>query len=93
MGKSYTNYIDEFIDECKFRIGERVEVYVWEDVIPADEVMCRTGVIRNIRTRFMLTDKMRSFGFDVWLDARYHPMMESPLVKVFGHQIRKVEEE
>lgn len=92
MGKRYTNHMPEFIDECEFRIGERVEVYVWEDVIPASEVECRTGVIRNIKTRFMLTDNMRSFSYDVWLDSRYHPMMETPLVIVRKHQIRKCEE-
>lgn len=61
--------IEDFSDECPFRVGQRVHVELKS--IPKAERHCEVGVITAIRTRFVLTPEMRAIRFLVVLDAPY----------------------
>ncbi len=86
----YANEMDEFVDECLFRVGQRVRVSIAPDVIPADEVGCNTGIVQNIKTRFLLTPKMRRFSYTVWLDGKYHNYFDGSMAVVFQNQLSEV---
>ena len=85
----YAN-IDEYTDECLFRIGQRVRVEIAPDIWPIDEVLCNTGIVQKIKTRFMLTPKMRDFTYTVWLDGAYHKQWDKSMAIVNQHQISEV---
>ena len=82
--------MDEFKDEVLFHVGERVKVRIAPDIIPAHEIGCATGVVRNIYTKFMLTPKMRKFTYEVWLDGPYHAYVGGAAVKVLQNQLEKI---
>jgi hypothetical protein len=91
MAARYTNHMEEFTEEVLFQVGERVKVIIAPDVIPADEVKCWTGVVRTIKTKFMLTANMRKFIYEVWLDGFYHNYWNKSTVVVNQEQLEKVE--
>jgi hypothetical protein len=91
VGTRYTDHMDEFADEVRYQVGERVKVRVAPDLIPEEEIECGTGVVRKIYTKFMLTPKMRRFVYEVWLDGPYHPYVRGAAVAVNREQLEKVE--
>lgn len=91
MAKRYANHMDEFTDEVRFQVGERVRVRLAPDLIPEEEIECGTGVIRKILTKFMLTPKMRRLVYEVWLDGPYHRFVSGVAVIVNREQLEKVE--
>lgn len=61
--------IEDFSDECPFRVGQRVHLELKN--IPKADRHCEVGVIKTIMTRFLYTPEMRSVKFQVVLDAPY----------------------
>lgn len=71
---------EAFDDEVKFKVGERVKIYIEELEKDKDVgIGTTTGVITGAHTRFAVVPEYRSFSYSVRLDGdgKYYGSMGS----------------